>query len=647
MTAPSVQLYTVRDAVAADLPGAVARVAEIGFTKVEPYAFVERADEYAAALRRPPGVTAPSGHAPSSTPTTPERDLRRRRELGIETVIDPFIPTDRWQTADDAARASPTASTSCSVQAAAHGLALRVPQPPVGVREQGRRPPASTSSSSSASTADVVLEVDTFWSTVGGADTPALLRSLGDRVQFLHIKDGKVRATSPPPCRAARAPSWCPRRSRPPSRSRRPPARATSTSPAMLAAAPHALRVVEFDDYARRRLRRHRRVARLAAGERQVTGVARTGGRVGVGLIGAGVISGTVPREPDAGSPTSRCCFVADLDPDRARAQAEEYGVPGHGTVERAARDRRDRDRRQPHDARRARRGRPPDHRRRQARLEREAAGARPRRPAQRPARRGRRRRACASRARPTPCSAPASSRRMRAIARGDIGEPLTATTLFHVPGPDVVAPEPRVPLRARRRPAVRHGPVLRHDPRARVRRGARRSARSRRLAHHPHDRQRPPRGHRVPGRGADAPRGAHLRSRAGSRRSRRSSFQNALPRMGFVEISGTEGTIVLPDPNTLRGRQRRCGASARRSPRRSRPTGSTYGRGTGVLDLARAIRGGDARAGQRRGRGARARRAARHPRRGREPRPVVEVAVDVAKPTPLAEDWDPAAATL
>ncbi|SLJ96524.1 hypothetical protein SAMN06265879_2961, partial [Clavibacter michiganensis] len=32
MTAPSVQLYTVRDAVSADLQGAVARVAEIGYT---------------------------------------------------------------------------------------------------------------------------------------------------------------------------------------------------------------------------------------------------------------------------------------------------------------------------------------------------------------------------------------------------------------------------------------------------------------------------------------------------------------------------------------------------------------------------------------------------------------------------------------
>jgi hypothetical protein len=37
----------VREAIAADLSGAVERLAAIGFTKVEPYGFVERADEHA------------------------------------------------------------------------------------------------------------------------------------------------------------------------------------------------------------------------------------------------------------------------------------------------------------------------------------------------------------------------------------------------------------------------------------------------------------------------------------------------------------------------------------------------------------------------------------------------------------------------
>ena len=37
---------------------------------------------------------------------------------------------------------------------------------------------------------EVVLEVDTYWAYAGGADVPALLARLGDRVVALHIKDG-------------------------------------------------------------------------------------------------------------------------------------------------------------------------------------------------------------------------------------------------------------------------------------------------------------------------------------------------------------------------------------------------------------------------------------------------------------------------
>ncbi len=37
---------------------------------------------------------------------------------------------------------------------------------------------------------EVVLEVDTYWAYAGGADVPALLRRLGERVVALHIKDG-------------------------------------------------------------------------------------------------------------------------------------------------------------------------------------------------------------------------------------------------------------------------------------------------------------------------------------------------------------------------------------------------------------------------------------------------------------------------
>src|SRR6476619_5637482 len=76
---------------------------------------------------------------------------------------------------------------------------------------------------------EVVLEVDTYWAYAGGADVPALLGRLGDRVVALHVKDGD--GTLDPLAQVAvgsgTLPIWD-----------------------IIAAAPDALRVVELDDSA-------------------------------------------------------------------------------------------------------------------------------------------------------------------------------------------------------------------------------------------------------------------------------------------------------------------------------------------------------------------------------------------------------------
>lgn len=43
----------------------------------------------------------------------------------------------------------------------------------------------------------VILEVDTYWAAVGGQDVPALLSRLGDKVRYLHVKDGPVTHKDP------------------------------------------------------------------------------------------------------------------------------------------------------------------------------------------------------------------------------------------------------------------------------------------------------------------------------------------------------------------------------------------------------------------------------------------------------------------
>lgn len=61
--------------------------------------------------------------------------------------------------------------------------------------------------------------------------------------------------------------------------------------------------------------------------------------------------------------------------------------------------------------------------------------------------------------------------------------------------------------------------------------------------------------------------------------------------RLGFVEVNGTEGTISLPDPNHFDGQNKLLSGMVDVT---GIPlTGTTYGRGTGVLEMAQAIREG------------------------------------------------------
>ena len=247
MTAPSVQLYSVRDAIAADLTGAVARIAEIGFTKVEPYGFAERADEYERAFAAA-GVTAPSGHASVIDSGDPARVFAAANQLGIGIVIDPFIPTDRWQTRDDAVALADRVN-ALQQQAAAEGLRFGYHNHNWEFSNQVDGRPVFDVFLETLSP-DVVLEIDTFWSTVGGADTPALLASLGERVQLLHIKDGKIHgdiATALPSSESALV---VPAALAAAFKNQTPAGSGDLHVTAILAAAPHALRVVEFDDYA-------------------------------------------------------------------------------------------------------------------------------------------------------------------------------------------------------------------------------------------------------------------------------------------------------------------------------------------------------------------------------------------------------------
>ena len=234
MSAPSVQLYSVREALAADLIGTVARVADLGFDRVEPYAFVEHTADYARAFAAA-GVSAPSGHASVIDVDDPARVFDAAGQLGIGTVIDPFVPSERWQTADDARRNADRVNELADAAAAVklsfgyhnHHWELQntVDGRPIYDLFVERLAPS------------VVLEVDTFWSTVGG------------QVGFLHIKDGAVVGDIASALPSAENALDVPDAFAAAFLGQTPAGQGDIDIRAILAASPSAIRVVEFDAY--------------------------------------------------------------------------------------------------------------------------------------------------------------------------------------------------------------------------------------------------------------------------------------------------------------------------------------------------------------------------------------------------------------
>lgn len=184
----SLQLYTLRRPLEEDLPGTIRRVADIGFTQVEPYNFVATAKELGSALKEN-GLTAPSGHAPLLNQDQDEI-FAAARDLGITTVIDPFIPADRWQTAEDI-RATAEKLNEAAKKGAEYGIRVGYHNHQWELESlvEGR---TALEYFADLLDPELVLEVDTYWVAVGGQDPVDILARLGDRVKLIHIKDGPL-----------------------------------------------------------------------------------------------------------------------------------------------------------------------------------------------------------------------------------------------------------------------------------------------------------------------------------------------------------------------------------------------------------------------------------------------------------------------
>ncbi|MGW8796243.1 Gfo/Idh/MocA family protein [Streptomyces sp. NPDC055775] len=226
-----------------------------------------------------------------------------------------------------------------------------------------------------------------------------------------------------------------------------------------------------------------------------------------------------------------------------------------------------------------------------------------------------------------------------RALLAGAIGEPVSASAIVQGPGPDSWHPSPAFFYAPGGGPLFDMGPyhltalTALLGPVSRVAATARTA-----------------RPHRVAASGAAFP--VHVPTHVqalldfanGPSATATFSFDSPEPR-ALLEITGTEGTLSLPDPNSFTGplRIRRFGDSDW-SPLPVH--GAATGRGLGVLDMARALRAGQ-----------------EHRASGELALHVLETMTRITEaakthatanvtpwrstPRPLPDDWNPTAATL
>ena len=193
---PALQLYTVREQLAADRAGVLNRVAGFGYTAVEPFGILEDPAGLAADL-------AAAGLAVCSVHATPAGEqagpvAAAAAALGADTVIVPYLPPGRF--ADlDGVRSVAAELNAMAARLADNGLRLGYHNHDHELAPVRGGPGATPALEVLAErlAPSVLLEVDTYWAAVGGQDVPALLRRLGGRVGYLHVKDGPVTKDGP------------------------------------------------------------------------------------------------------------------------------------------------------------------------------------------------------------------------------------------------------------------------------------------------------------------------------------------------------------------------------------------------------------------------------------------------------------------
>lgn len=184
----SVQLYSLRDAAAIDFESVLRRLGEAGFVGVELAGFHGLSPARFAEIAGEAGLVVSSGHVGATTPDELDAALDELDAVGCSAAILPFLPPAAFADTDAIGRSAEVINTNAR-RARERGFSYGYHNHfwEFAVLPDGR---TAWSHLVERLDPDVVIELDAYWAQVGGVDPAAAVTELGDRLRFLHVKDG-------------------------------------------------------------------------------------------------------------------------------------------------------------------------------------------------------------------------------------------------------------------------------------------------------------------------------------------------------------------------------------------------------------------------------------------------------------------------
>jgi sugar phosphate isomerase/epimerase len=185
----AVQLYTVRDAMAADFAGTIKKIADFGYVGVEGAGVIYEHTPVkdAAKVFKDLGLTVMGAHEKLPLGDDKNAVLDRMATLETKRLICPWRPPEQFKSADSIKKVCDELNAADTV-ARENGLSLLYHNHWFEYESLDGKPVNEIMLQYLAPT--VGLEIDTYWVKVGGQDPAQVVKKLGSRAPLLHIKDG-------------------------------------------------------------------------------------------------------------------------------------------------------------------------------------------------------------------------------------------------------------------------------------------------------------------------------------------------------------------------------------------------------------------------------------------------------------------------